>query len=117
MEWLQVGYSIKFADLDNTSKSQLNFFFLKPMDHVPKVEKNHDHAFAVIVNKYGTITHVIDLWQMFITGSEGQPFIGTVDDYIKYINQKVPGHYVISEISYDDIHRVDDPVDFTNIVS
>ena len=66
-----------------------------------KPNKKLDHAFAVIVhNSTGKITHVVDLWQIFIH-PHYEPFIGTIDEYINFL--KLVGVLKVEKIIKEDI--------------
>jgi hypothetical protein len=66
-----------------------------------KPNKKLDHAFAVIIhNSTGKITHVVDLWQIFIH-PHYEPFIGTIDEYINFL--KLEGVLKVEKIMKEDI--------------
>ena len=124
--YLKSDYSVKIGWIDRVYSEQLQQFYTSPLEQpysLPlqcqinpftflsssssslsssnKPNKKHDHAFAVIIhNSTGKITHVVDLWQIFIH-PHYEPFIGTVDEYINFL--KLQGPLQVEKITKEDV--------------
>jgi len=98
---LKPGYVAAIANL-NDSKVPEGLFYYKQFATLLNANqlsllKNHDHAFAVIINQYTKeIEYVVDLWRQFV---DGKPFIGTLNEFINLLNNNQDGQYVVSKIS------------------
>ncbi|MFN8769738.1 MAG: hypothetical protein ACK5Z5_02335 [Neisseriaceae bacterium] len=90
---LQPGYTTHLAHLNNLKKVSPEYdktYF--PGTLIPNAA-NHDHAFVAIVNKYTGKEYVVDLWQSVIEPHK-KAFIGTMDDYIRFLNSNPDGRYI-----------------------
>jgi len=124
--YLKSDYSIKIGWINRACSKQLQEFYTSHLEQpysIPlqcqinpftlllsssssdcndnKPDKKHDHAFVIIIhNITGKITHVVDLWQIFIL-PHYEPFIGTMDEYINFL--KLPGALKVEKITKEDV--------------
>lgn len=111
---LMNGYEVHFGSLNDISLPEKGSFYYKQFKPLypgfiaqqifkELDEENHDHAFVVIRDKNSKKpVYVIDLWQCLIKPGY-QPFLGSITDFINYLNKNVDGHYVRKNITLEDI--------------
>ncbi|MFN7093862.1 MAG: hypothetical protein ACK4M7_00715 [Burkholderiales bacterium] len=92
---LQPGFIAYPARLNNHSLLSKEFL----AQYYPGAQydsRDHDHVFIVIRRQSdATPLYIVDLWQSKIKSSNYTPFIGTIDEYISFLNQNADGHYII----------------------
>jgi hypothetical protein len=92
---LQPGFIAYPARLNNHSLLSEEFL-TKYYQGAQCDSRDHDHVFIVIRHQSdATPLYIVDLWQSKTKSSNYTPFIGTIDEYISFLNQNADGQYII----------------------